>query len=338
MTMTREQWLEKRREFIGGSDAAAALGLSRFKTQLQLYQEKRGELQIEETEAMVRGQMLEPIVRDLYARKEGRELSDAAWVVSKTVPFMAATPDAIDDVPNSLVQIKTNSAWGRHLWGPDRSSQLPTDYMIQGQHEMAVLGAKRNRFAVLFADQEMFRALVWMIRGGVANDVILDYIEEQIEKDDSRCEFAVFPIERDDALITTIIEGETYFWEKYVREGVLPPDPSIPEKTKDYITADARQRKLIEKLRAAYEARDSAKEVYEQIAGAVKTEIGENAGMVAEGLAKIHYKAPTPKAKVDWESIAKEMRSSAPKKYDLLAKQHTKTVQGSRLFRPYWTE
>src|SRR6185437_11408186 len=70
--LTAEQIAERARG-IGGSDCAAALGLSRWKTARQLYHEKRGELQPDEPdeELIWWGNMLEPVVRQRYAEKTG---------------------------------------------------------------------------------------------------------------------------------------------------------------------------------------------------------------------------------------------------------------------------
>lgn len=46
--MTREEWLKERNKGIGGSDAAAVLNISPWKTSLQLWQEKRGIRQAED--------------------------------------------------------------------------------------------------------------------------------------------------------------------------------------------------------------------------------------------------------------------------------------------------
>jgi putative phage-type endonuclease len=335
--MERSEWLAVRRQYIGGSDAAAAIGMSRFKSQLELFQEKVGTLVDDEpTEAMVRGTLLEEYVRDLYVERTGHDVQPAAWLVSNDHPFMAATPDAIDVDLNSLVQIKTASAWARHHWGADGTSQVPTDYMIQAQHEIAVTGARRNRFAVLFADNDTFRALVYMIRVDVPRDTILGFIRSQIENDESRCELCEYPIDRDEDLIATIIAGEKAFWEEHVQTGELPADASVPETSPEFITADVGQRRLVELLRVADEEFDAADAKYDEAKAQLCREIGDHAGMVADGLAKIHYKAPTAKVKTAWEAIAKQMRSSAPEKYDLLLKEHSEKVQPKRVFRVYW--
>ena len=42
--MSREEWLEKRKGSIGGSDAAAILGISRFATPYTVWADKTGRL------------------------------------------------------------------------------------------------------------------------------------------------------------------------------------------------------------------------------------------------------------------------------------------------------
>ena len=43
--MTREEWLEARKNGIGGSDAATILGLNPYKTTIELWEEKTGDMQ-----------------------------------------------------------------------------------------------------------------------------------------------------------------------------------------------------------------------------------------------------------------------------------------------------
>ena len=42
--MTRDEWLEDRRKSIGGSDAAAVIGLNRYRTPMEVYADKLGAL------------------------------------------------------------------------------------------------------------------------------------------------------------------------------------------------------------------------------------------------------------------------------------------------------
>ena len=59
-----EDWLEYRKQGIGGSDAAVACGISRYKSPVELWLEKTGQLPNQEAgEAAYWGTQLEPFVR-----------------------------------------------------------------------------------------------------------------------------------------------------------------------------------------------------------------------------------------------------------------------------------
>ena len=61
--MTREEWLEQRRKSIGGSDAAAIVGLSKWASPFSIWAEKTGKTPPkEDNEAMRIGHDLEDYV------------------------------------------------------------------------------------------------------------------------------------------------------------------------------------------------------------------------------------------------------------------------------------
>ena len=71
-SMPRNEWLALRRKGIGGSDCAAACGLSRWKSPLQLFVEKTSAVKAEEdNERMEWGRRLEPLIRSTFAEKSG---------------------------------------------------------------------------------------------------------------------------------------------------------------------------------------------------------------------------------------------------------------------------
>jgi putative phage-type endonuclease len=78
-TLDRGQWLAVRQGGIGSSDAAAAVGLSPYKSQLELWLEKTGRATTKaETTGMddpcYWGTMLEPYVETAYQQKTGRKV------------------------------------------------------------------------------------------------------------------------------------------------------------------------------------------------------------------------------------------------------------------------
>jgi putative phage-type endonuclease len=162
----RAAWLEWRRtNGFGGSDAAAVLGLSKFKSPTQLVLEKRGHIPFGDDSEFFhwRREMEDPILRE-YSRRTGLTVSrpinpDGSPKPVKSVehPFMFTTYDGIvvdfGDSPTQatvrrVVQAKT--AASKDGWGEPGSDEIPDDYWIQVQHEMATVRAPVADVPVLF--------------------------------------------------------------------------------------------------------------------------------------------------------------------------------------------
>lgn len=135
---TREAWLARRRRGIGGSDIAAILGRSRWRTATQVYQDKRGEGEPQaETLAMRRGRALEPLVLEAYCEETGRTLMtlDSQEIRHATLSWAIGTLDAMT-TDGRPVEAKT-ADYSRG-WGEPGTDQIPEDYLLQVQWYMAV--------------------------------------------------------------------------------------------------------------------------------------------------------------------------------------------------------
>ena len=133
------QWLEERRKGIGGSDIAAIMGLSPWRTAYQVYQEKRKEVESwQGNEATDWGKRMEPALRQWYSDMTGRcvRLPDKIMYHSK-FPFMLASLDGFTD-DGRVVEIKTARS-GRG-WGEPGTDEIPDYYALQVQHYMVVTG------------------------------------------------------------------------------------------------------------------------------------------------------------------------------------------------------
>lgn len=146
MALNAEQKVQ-RRVGIGGSDCAAALGISKWKTALQLYHEKRGEAEafddFEETEEMWWGRMLEPIVRQKYAERTGRTVYLPREVLQHPVhTFMYAHVDGVSELPGGADKrgYEGKTALRSIDWGKEGTDEIPADYLMQNHHYIVVTG------------------------------------------------------------------------------------------------------------------------------------------------------------------------------------------------------
>jgi putative phage-type endonuclease len=152
----RDGWLAKRR--IGSSDAANVCGIEgAFATPLEAYLEKIGALRRKQTDAMEMGLLLEPVVAQLYQRETGDEVrlttadGKPQSYYADAFPWASATPDrfAGPEGQHWILELKIASiAKG---WGEPGTDEVPLPYLIQVQHQMAVLGLDRADVAVLIA-------------------------------------------------------------------------------------------------------------------------------------------------------------------------------------------
>jgi len=135
----RTEWLEDRRKGVGGSDIAAIMGVSPWKTAFQVYQEKRKEVKDwSGNEATDWGTRMEPTLRQFYSDTTGREVRLADKILfHKDYPCLLANLDGFTD-DRRVVELKT-SRTGKG-WGEPGTNQVPDSYTLQVQHYMLVTG------------------------------------------------------------------------------------------------------------------------------------------------------------------------------------------------------
>jgi putative phage-type endonuclease len=192
--LPREEWLAVRKNGIGGSDAAAAVGLSPYMSQLELWlikTERDTHLPRPDpddtAEPIYWGTLLEPIVAAAYTKQTGNRVRRINAVLQHpTVPFMLANLDreivGVSDV--QILECKTAGEFGARLW----RDGVPEYVQLQVQHQLAVTGKRAADVAVLLCGQQL----------------------------------GVHRIERDDDLIARLIPLEAQFWQ-YVTSDTPPP-------------------------------------------------------------------------------------------------------------------
>lgn len=114
--LPREQWLEYRRKGIGGSDAAAVLGISPFRTGRDLYYDKLNIVTADDAENWVQlevGTLLEPLVAKIFAHKTGYKIYRRPFMFwHPQYPWMLADLDymvELSDGTSAILEIKTTN-------------------------------------------------------------------------------------------------------------------------------------------------------------------------------------------------------------------------------------
>lgn len=189
------EWLEVRRSGIGGSDAAAALGLSPWKSRHELYQEKISTSPPPRisNEAMTWGRKLEPLIREEFSKRSGMAVRPLRSMLQHpSYPWMLADLDGLVEDSNrgvGILEIKTSSAFKSADW---EDGKVPDQYMLQVQHYMEVCGLDFAIIAVLIGGNR----LQWT----------------QIEKDRE--------------LVEQLVELERRFWQHVLSKTPPPVDGS----------------------------------------------------------------------------------------------------------------
>jgi putative phage-type endonuclease len=212
--LTHAEWLDLRRQGIGGSDLAGIMGMSNYSTPIDIYLDKTGQTEIEEEENPLFwwGHKLEPLVIQKYELMyPGEKIKSAhGMLVSKAWPWMVANPDGIisnPDVTNEdgvisfgekgVFEIKTIGFAGDE-WGHDGGNEedIPEKYYCQVAHYLAVTGFKYAVVAAFFmASREIRR----------------------------------YFIDRDESVTQNIVAIEDKFW----HEHVIPQEPPSPTNSAD---------------------------------------------------------------------------------------------------------
>jgi putative phage-type endonuclease len=182
-------WLEWRRKGIGGSDASVVCGINKYKSPVELWLEKTGQLpHTEAGEAAYWGKQLESVVRGEFTKRTNIEVEPVnAILQSEEYPFMLANVDGVCHHPNygkCVFEAKTASAFKLGEW----DGRIPDEYMLQVQHYVSVMDCMGAYVAVLIGGN----TFKWRF------------------------------IERDDELIETLITLESDFWDS-VQNNTPPP-------------------------------------------------------------------------------------------------------------------
>lgn len=187
---TDEEWREARTKGVGGSDVAAIMGISRWKSPLEVWLEKTGRVptpDLSDNEKVEWGTRLEPLIADKFAENhpELKVLRKNCTMVSKDRPWAFANVDReLRGGGRGILEIKTAGTRSSDEW----VFGVPDFYMTQVQHYLSVTGWDFAWVAVLIGGQE----------------------------------YREYFVPRDEADIEAIDKAVDTFWNDFVLTGVMP--------------------------------------------------------------------------------------------------------------------
>ena len=197
--MQDDKWREGRKHSIGASDAAAVIGISPWKTEAQLWDEKANGKTLDFHNAdTVRGHRSENHILELYGIETGRKIfsGERIMLTSNRNPFMSCTLDGIDftDENNPIVIEVKSVKFSHGEWSDDK---IPDYYFTQLLHQLAVTGWNEAILLVRFARNEG-----WESASERMYHVKREDVQDQIDK---------------------LIRKEGKFWNEYVVNKKRPP-------------------------------------------------------------------------------------------------------------------
>lgn len=194
-----DKWREARKHSIGASDAAAVMGISPWKTEAQLWEEKANGKTIDHVnDSTVRGHCSENHILELYGIETGRKIfsGERIMLLSKRHWFMSCTLDGIDftDEDDPIIIEVKSVKFSHGEWSDDK---IPDYYFTQLLHQLAVTGWNEAILLVRFTRNEG-----WDGASERMYHVKREDVQDQIDK---------------------LIAKESKFWNTYVVNKRRPP-------------------------------------------------------------------------------------------------------------------
>jgi len=277
-----------RSKYIGGSDIGAILGLSRFKTPLEVWMEKTGKETKKADSLPLRfGSCAEDFVAREYSRATGFELihnesiylhPEHSYMSAHIDRFVLGDQDALR--PNRILECKTANPFSSGDWGEIGSDEVPMSYLCQCIWYMAITGIDKTDLAVLFGNSD----------------------------------FRIYEIARDPALEALVIAKASAFWDEHVLKNIPPPVQSEadcqtlfskgdPAKS---IEAGQETLELTKRLRLLNSEINVREEEISFIKQNIMNQMGEAELLTFQGRNLASWKAPKPSFRLDSKRFEQE--------------------------------
>lgn len=267
-THSHEEWLALRKQYIGGSDAAAVVGLNAYSSPYALWAEKTGRTPaFEGNLATEVGTFLEDFAASKFAEITGKKVRRVNQsFLNDQYPWAIANIDRDIVGEDAGLEIKTTDSLNLKKF---KNGEYPSNYYVQCMHYMAVTGKKKWYLAVLIGNRD----------------------------------FRIFEIERDEEEIRALMTAEKHFFE-HVKNGT-PPAVDGSHATSEAIKGMYPQSDDTHVDLFGYEAHLRMYDTLSAQIKALEKELDEHANAVKEFMGT-HAKGESDNFRVTWSAALRK--------------------------------
>lgn len=314
-TADRENWLRERKKGIGGSDVAAVLGLSPWRTPLDVFNDKTAETVDEkpQSEAAHFGTILEDVVADEFARRTGFKVvrfnktltqnpgchvGGVGWAranldrvivnpaIAKTVRFTSEASHALQAkcftrglwlTTDAILECKTASAYTSDQWGPSQEAEIVAGEVVT-EHKIPIYYETQVQWYLGLTGAKV--CYVAVLIGG--ND------------------FRIYAVKPDKELFEAIAAKCWAFWSGHVLTGEPPAATNVEDVRKlfakdsgEMVEATNEVATTIGELRTVKARIKELKDEQEALEQSLIVALGERTGFLIGGEKAVTYKTQT---------------------------------------------
>jgi putative phage-type endonuclease len=289
-----QDFTRERAKYLGGSDLGALLGLSKYRTAVDVWLEKTGKhLSYQDSLPLRFGKFAEAFVAQEYANLTGHHLvqhEDAVthpqhnYLQGHIDRFIHQCDEPLFDaqgkcLAQGLLECKTANPFAKQEWGDAGSDQVPLPYLIQCAWYLLLTQVPHCDVAVLFGNAEL----------------------------------RVYQIPRDPELEILLLDHAVRFWEDHVLKDI--PPAAKCEADYQHVFARGSQRiieaspeiaNLIDELLRVQEHIEQQEHQVSQMKQRVMGVMEDAEILNFDGKVLATWKAPKPSVRLDAKRLTKE--------------------------------
>lgn len=292
--LNNQDFTHNRASFIGGSDVAAVLGLSKYRSAMDVWLEKTGKrVDRKDSFALRFGSFAESFIADEYVRLTGESVIDHPYGI--THPEHSFCVGHIDrfilDQPGlplvgpdgrlnakKLLECKTANHFSQSDWGEPGTDAIPIPYLCQCLWYLGITNLLEIDVAVLLGGSDL----------------------------------RVYTITRDRELETLLFEKAVFFWTEHVQKDIPPKPQSIDDCQALFqratagksIEADTETIALIQQLKTVESQTQAEEEQIEVIKQTLMETMADAEVLTYLGKPVITWKAPKPSYRIDTKGLS----------------------------------